>query len=334
MENLKNENILKLILESFELYFVKQMLTILANKSIAQVVLKILDYAKIIRSYGRTKFILNEHTSKINCLALLSDNYIVSVSFDKTLKVWDINTNICIKTIEDDQPIYSVCVLPDNNILYYTTDRLRVLDSKINFKLIAGITLKESTYINKIILLPNNHLACSGLVNETSFYFFIINYKNFKLVKKINEHTSWINCMVNLTDSFASGSSDKTIKIWSMDYECLQTIIGHTGSVCALLYINDDNILISGSYDKTMRVWDCNNYNCMRVIETQIVRGFVTLPNGYFGSLACDSFGFWNVKDFQCIKTLKQNESPFLFIRLQDGRLAYTSNKLLIILNY
>ena len=65
-------------------------------------------------------------------------------------------------------------------------------------------------------------------------------------------HTSHIHSLVYIYDnSLASGSYDKTIKIWNITTgECIQTLEGHTFNVCSLVYLGDD-ILASGSYDGT-----------------------------------------------------------------------------------
>ena len=46
------------------------------------------------------------HTSRVNCLVYLGNNTLVSGSFDKTIKIWDIATGECIKTLEGS---YSIC---------------------------------------------------------------------------------------------------------------------------------------------------------------------------------------------------------------------------------
>lgn len=54
----------------------------------------------------------------------------------------------------------------------------------------------------------------------------------------------------------ASGSKDKTIRVWDLyTGELLQTLIGHGASVSSITMSSDGQILASGSEDKTVRVW-------------------------------------------------------------------------------
>lgn len=51
----------------------------------------------------------------------------------------------------------------------------------------------------------------------------------------------------------ASGSLDKTIKLWAAG-KCTQTLEGHSGPVLCLLALPDGDLL-SGSGDTTIRRW-------------------------------------------------------------------------------
>ena len=55
----------------------------------------------------------------------------------------------------------------------------------------------------------------------------------------------------------ASGSADKSIKIWKKkgnQFELIQTITGHLGIASSLMKLNDDEIA-SGSADNSIKIW-------------------------------------------------------------------------------
>ena len=56
--------------------------------------------------------------------------------------------------------------------------------------------------------------------------------------------------------TLASGSMDKTIKIWDTSSgTCIKTLKGHTHSVNSLCLLTDGT-LASGSYDNTIKIWE------------------------------------------------------------------------------
>ncbi|BAT53480.1 WD-40 repeat protein [Nostoc sp. NIES-3756] len=53
----------------------------------------------------------------------------------------------------------------------------------------------------------------------------------------------------------ASGSTDKTLKIWRSDGTLPQTLEGHTSAVTSVAFSPDNKMLASGSYDKSVKLW-------------------------------------------------------------------------------
>ena len=56
---------------------------------------------------------------------------------------------------------------------------------------------------------------------------------------------------------FASGSYDKTVKLWNSEtFECLMTFSGHSGRIFSLCFSPDSKTLAAGSEDRTINIWD------------------------------------------------------------------------------
>ncbi len=85
-----------------------------------------------------------------------------------------------------------------------------------------------------------------------------------ELFSNLKEHTSNVTCLTVINNqSFASGSADKTIKIWDSNFKVIITLNHHLASINALVSL-DSTYLISASKDNFLRVYktrDIQNVN-------------------------------------------------------------------------
>lgn len=67
----------------------------------------------------------------------------------------------------------------------------------------------------------------------------------------------------------ATGSRDKTIKLWDAGGTCFKTLVGHDNWVQALAFHPGGKYLASVADDKTMRCWDLSqDGKCIKVLTS------------------------------------------------------------------
>ncbi|KAF3912599.1 Beta-TrCP [Arthrobotrys entomopaga] len=87
-------------------------------------------------------------------------------------------------------------------------------------------------------------------------------------IQTIRGHSDIVSSVVLSTDSalIASGSEDKTIKIWDANTgACLRTLNGHDDSVSSVAFLYDGRIA-SGSLDQSIKIWDINSGTCLKTL--------------------------------------------------------------------
>src|SRR5215470_17341074 len=107
----------------------------------------------------------------------------------------------------------------------------------------------------------------------------------------------------------ASGSIDKTLKLWDVaSHQLLATLEGHSDSVAAVAFSPDGKSLASGSVDKTLKLWDVASRQLLATLEghSTSVRAVAFSPDGK--TLASGSIDktlkLWDVASCQLLATL------------------------------
>ncbi|KAI9905323.1 hypothetical protein PsorP6_013541 [Peronosclerospora sorghi] len=136
------------------------------------------------------------------------------------------------------------------------------------------------------------------------------------------DHEHWVTSIVPLeTGGFATGSMDKSIRLFDAHGQRVGRLQGHEGGVISLAVSVDQKLLFSGSWDGTARVWSLETLACLHVLsghENGVC--VLSLPDG---SLVTGSTGkqvgnsvvdfklrFWATKTFALTKTLSDHHGP------------------------
>ena len=151
--------------------------------------------------------------------------------------------------------------------------------------------------------------------------------KNSFQLETFYEHTGGINVMALSEDEaiLASGSDDKTVKLWTTmgdNCDCIGTLEGHEDIIYCLSI--DDRFIWSGGADKTIRKWDLETFRNLGVfrghksiINRLLSTGVFLFSSSYDRTARC-----WDVDTGECLRVFighKRGVYPIAFVPEDDG---------------
>jgi platelet-activating factor acetylhydrolase IB subunit alpha len=244
--------------------------------------IKVWDYET-----GEFERTLKGHTNSVQSVDFdHTGNLLVSSSGDLTIKIWDFQTHECVKTLHGhDHIVSSVIFLPSGDQIASASR-----DKTIKFwETSTGYCTKTLTgheeWVRAIVVTDDGRLLASCSHDKTVRLWDIAKSECIHVMK---DHTHYIECisfspatLIELEtpegtfrgnsapgNFLASGSRDKTIKIWETSTgRCILTLIGHDNWVRGVDFHPSGKFLISVSDDKTIKVWDLKQGRAVKTIH-------------------------------------------------------------------
>jgi hypothetical protein len=233
-------------------------------------------------SINETKH-LDGHINSVLCLTKINEDLIASGSVDSKIKIWNIRSNECIKTLEEhNKSVYTLAVLQNGFLASGSADKT------------IGIWNKDYTCIKKIeehkssiysLLALNNKWLVSGSGDRLIKVFD--SEDNFKCIYTLEGHNRTVMSIKQLSNNYlVSISSDQYIIIWSFTDQFRKVKEWDTGSSGYSLCILSNNKIASGHQDNIIRIWDTSTMECLSKLEghTNWVCALLLLSNGYLVS--------------------------------------------------
>ncbi|KAJ2002273.1 WD repeat protein Lub1 [Coemansia thaxteri] len=232
---------------------------------------------------------LHGHMSDVRGLIAQGDTVLVSVSRDKTGRIWK--------------------------------------RSGPNDFVEDSVLLGHTEYVNCVTAIPSTAENPSGLIATGGTDKKICLWDPADLsqpMSRLAGHTDNVCALTVSNDGqvLVSGSWDKTAKVW-VGGECKHTLAGHQHAVWCVLVMDDGSVL-TGSADKAIRRWVDGKHTATFTGHTDCVRALAQLPDGTFASAANDgSVRVWSLDSGKCLAELYGHTSfVYSLSVLPDGAIV------------
>jgi WD40 repeat protein len=192
---------------------------------------------------------LQGHEDDVTVVTMLPDGTLASGSKDSTVKIWNLQSGACIKTLQERAWITSLTVLPDGTLAsgsWDTTIKLWNNESRECISTLMGHT----DCINDLIVLPNGKLASSS--NDGTIKIWHQN----SCIKTLSVSPRWIESLAALSShKFISHDIQGNIYLTQKNYsKKIHSVDIDSENRCIIVKAISGGSFLSGHVNN-MRIW-------------------------------------------------------------------------------
>jgi len=218
---------------------------------------------------GYARRLLSGHSEPVVSVVLSSDGqYALSGSWDKTMRLWDLNTGSSLRTFHGHEK--------DVNSVAFSGD---------NRQIVSGSR-------DKTIKLWNTLADCKFTITEemhTDWVSCVVFSPSAKM------------------PLIVSAGWDKLVKVWNLGTCKLRTnLVGHTGVVYTATVSPDGSLCASGGKDGTAMLWDVNDGKHLYSLDAEgTINALAFSPKNYWLVAATDTaIKVWDLENKAVLEEL------------------------------
>lgn len=287
--------------------------------------------------------VLKAHSNSISTLTIMPDGKaLVSGSLDKTTKLWALHEGKLLRTLGPaSRLVLSSAVTPDGGILIIGDDgpyRSGNADPK-HWLLPDGkplIVLEQGA--EALAVTPDGQTLISAPLHSGEVALWSL--PDMKRLPGWDAHRRFIYALAITPDGhvLASGSGDRTIKLWSIPQAVLLATLEGVGretshwdaGVRVLAITSDGRVLASaGASDGTIRLWALPQGDLLKIVEEHeaTIRALAIAPDG--GLLASGSsdkaINLHSLPDGRILGTMTGHKAPITSLAITPDGLTLAS---------
>ena len=236
--------------------------------------------------------IIDSHNHHVSCVSIFPSGNFVSVSCDKSIKIWDTNFNL-LQSIEEAHNDYInyVSIKDENNFATCSRDKSIKLWIKNENLFILNQLIKDAheSWVFKIIYLINGNIFSCSYDKTIKIWEKMEN--NYINTKTINHSNIVYSILLSKYKNIFISSGEFGTKIYNLNnYECIFEIedvkCWNWNSLC---FLDENKIIIGGTHgilkiisliEKKVVKEINNGFNCWGIGIIDHIGAFITVGEG------------------------------------------------------
>ena len=216
------------------------------------------------------------HRSDIRCLALSSDDRMLASASHGSLKIWNIRTQSCIRTLECGYALCSAFLPGDKIVVLGTREGILEIFDISSSTLIDSLKAHDREVWSLQVHPDGKSLVTGSADKSAKFWEFRVvqeevlgtSRKNPKLTLVQTRVLKVSDDVLNVHFSpdarlLALSTLDNTVKVFFVDtFKLFLTLYGHKLPVLSMDISYDSKLIVTSSADKNVRVWGLDFGDC------------------------------------------------------------------------
>ncbi|KAL3839717.1 hypothetical protein ACJIZ3_024308 [Penstemon smallii] len=197
--------------------------------------------------------VVEAHGGSVQSIAATADGFVTG-STDHDVKFWEYQTLqnsgqdwrhlTAVKNLKMNDDVVVVAVSPEGKYI--------------------AVALLDCTV--KVVMVYGGRLYATHFVEFGQVFFM----DSLKFFLSLYGHKLPVLCMDVSSDGdlLVSGSADKNIKIWGLDFgDCHKSIFAHADSVMAVKFVKHTHYMFSVGKDRLVKYWDADKFELLLTLE-------------------------------------------------------------------
>ncbi len=258
---------------------------------------------------------LTGHGSPVSCIAVF-DGKLFSGSWDKTIKVWDLQTEECTATLRGHGDAVSFLTASDGKLFSASIDcTIKVWDLKTEQ---CKATLSgHSQGVYSLAVVDGKLFSAS-----TDDSMKVWDLKTGECIETLIGQGNWVGPVALVDGKLFASSSNNTIKVWDLKTrQWTETLTGPDSLVCSVALLDDK--LFLGCSNGTIQVWDLKTGHCKEKLigHGAGVCSLAVFDEKLFSGSADCTIKVWDLKTGECTATLTGHGNGVWSLATFNGKL-------------